>query len=214
MTILNTGYSPLGEALKGTDSEGNLINSDKLGLVVEFKTFSQDVRRRGSPTRPSQGISIYAVLLRNTSGGVLLPKRMALLSATAGYKPLQEAINYASSRGERNCVLVDPWLPSAGVAANDLFWGIIGGPAIVLTPIAGSAFAGDIAVGNHLVATTGTTTGATTSGRLGNVTIANATDAQGAYDAMSSVGRALSARTTGETNADLLVYFNNRAFNR
>lgn len=214
MTTLNTGYSPLGEALKGTDSEGTLINGDKLGLVVEFKTFSQDVRRRGSPTRPSQGISIYAVLLRNTSGGVLLPKRMALLSATAGYKPLQEAINYASSRGERNCVLVDPWLPSAGVAANDLFWGIVGGPAIVLTPIAGSAFAGDIAVGNHLVATTGTTTGATTSGRLGNVTIANATDAQGAYDAMASVGRALSARTTGETNADLLVYFNNRAFNR
>lgn len=214
MTTLNTGYMGLGETLQGTDSGANLINSDKLGLVVEFKTFAQDVRRRGTPTRPGFGASIFAVLLRNTSGAALLPKRMALLSATAGYKPLQEAINYASARGERNSVLIDPWLASAGVAANDIFWGIIGGPAIVKTPIAGSAFAGDIAVGNWLVNTTGTTTGATTSGRLGNITVANATDAQGAYDASAAVGRALSARTTGETDADLLVYFNSRAFNR
>lgn len=59
------------------------------------------------------------------------------------------------------CYPVDEYLPSAGVAKNDIMWVVIEGPAMVKTP--NTDFT-NIAVGDALVALTGATATATTDG--------------------------------------------------
>lgn len=212
---MHTTHPPfaLGEVLAGTDANGNLINDHWLGACFQFPTFTATGNQRGNKTRPGGGRAITAVCLRNTSGLTLLGKRFGLIDLTAGWEGVKSVYGYATVRPNRNIVLIDSWLPSTGVPDDGIFWGIIAGPALVLTPMAGADQVGDIAVGSPLVNSTGTTTGATTSGRVALASIANATDAQGAFDqAGALVGRALSARTTAETNSDLLVDLNIRVF--
>jgi hypothetical protein len=145
------------------------------------------------------------MLLRNTSGGVLLKKTLAQLSRTAGYKMVQECDGYSTTLANFGVVLVDDSLPSGGVASNDIFWGIVGGVATCLTSMDGTSQNGDIAVNAPLVAATGTTTGATTSGRVSNMTAVTANVSGAMTMNLGYIGRALSARTTGETNSDILV---------
>lgn len=202
----------LGETLSGTDSEGNLINKDKLGIPYVFYPHKQSGVIRGQKG-PLTGKPIVAVLLRNESGGALLGKRLGQLVRTAGYGMTQAVDGYSTTLANKSIVLIDPHLPSAGVADDDIFWGIIRGPALVLLPLAGADMNGDITVNSPLVAATGTTTGATTSGRVSNVTFTAATagNTSNGLDAFNMaygcIGRALSARTTGETTAgtDILV---------
>lgn len=205
----------LGTTLPGTDSQANLINDDILGQIWQFPTFNATSRQRGQKNRPGGGRMITAVALRNNSGLTLLGKRFALIELTAGYLGVKNINGYAVVNPKRNIVLIDSWLSSSGVADKDIFWGIIAGPAIVLTPMAGADQVGDIAVGSPLVNSTGTTSGVTTSGRVALASIANATDATGAFNqSLAMLGRALSARTTGETNSDLLVDLNIQSFGR
>jgi hypothetical protein len=204
---------PLGESLKGTDVEGNLINEEKLGQVYVFPASRVSNTIRGSKGRFT-GKPIVAVLMRNTSGGVLLGKRLGQLDRTAGYTMTKEVNGYSTGLGNGPVVLIDPYLPSAGVADDDIFWGIVHGPALVLLPLTSSGHA-DIAVNDPLVAHTGTTTGATTSGRVTKVQFANATAGetgaglQAFTMAYNVIGRAMSARTSQETTAgaDILVDF-------
>lgn len=196
----------LGQVLDGKDADGNLTNEDKLGIIHTFpaETFT------GGPTRSKTvktGKAIVAVLIRNTSGGALLGKRLGQLDRTAGYAMTKNVDGYSTTNNNRGVVLIDPYLPAAGVADDDIFWGIIGGPAPCLVPLAGAGFNGDIAVNAALVAATGTTTGATTSGRVSNFTAITADTTLAAQIAMGLLGRAMSARTTGETTAgtDILV---------
>lgn len=200
----------LGQTLKGTDADGNLINGDKLGLIYRFPAN----KFTGGPTRTKGRITgkpIIAVLLRNQCGFALLPKRMARLKATAGYSLMEAVDGYSAGTADPRIVGVDSNLPSAGVADKDIFWGILSGPFTVLTPITNTDFGSDIAVGDLLVAATGTTTGVTTSGRLGKPTFVNATAGSttaalnGFNMAAGIVAKALSARTTDNTASDLLV---------
>ncbi len=196
----------LGDTLQGSVSGAGstLMNDHWLGQVFFFPPKGTS----GNKKRPT-GKGVYAIALRNEAGFALLPKRIALLTATAGYSLAQSVNGYAGGAyASKNCVFVDPYLPAAGVADDDIFWGIIGGPTTVLLPMTGADFKGDIVVGSFLVASTGTTTGATTSGRIANVTIANATAAQDALDnGLAVLARALSAATTAQTTAgqELLV---------
>ena len=202
----------LGESLDGVDLDSNLTNTDKLGMVYTFPANTLT----GGPNRQKSvktGRAITAVLLRNTSGAALLPKRLGQLDRTAGYAMTKNVDGYSTTLANQGVVVIDPFLPAAGVASNDIFWGIISGPAAVLVPIAGADFNGDIALNAPLVSSTGTTTGATTSGRVSNVTVTAATagNTLNGYDgfkmAYAVLGRAMSARTTGETTAgtDILV---------
>lgn len=209
----------LGNVLDGKDADGNLQHEDKLGLIYTFARYPMT----GGPNKsksPHTGRPITAVLLRNTSGGALLGKRLGQLDRTAGYAMTKNVDGYSTTLANQGVVLIDPFLSSAGVADDDIFWGIISGPAPVLVPLAGADMNGDIAVNAPLVSSTGTTTGATTSGRISNVTVTAATAANtlNGYDgfkmAYAVVGRAMSARTTGETTAgtDLLVDWAIRLF--
>lgn len=202
----------LGETLSGKDSEGNLINGDKLGMKCDFYTIPTNAQR-GNKTFPAAGHPIRAVLLRNTSGITLLGKRLGLLDANAGYAGLWNVDGYVVTLHKSPCVLIDPFLASTGVEDDAIFWGIIGGPVLVLTPMAGADFGSAISVGDMLVAATGSTSGATTSGRVAKIQLANATDAAGAAAGANAVwARALSAATTGQTNESLLVEVTNRWF--
>ncbi len=199
----------LGEVLAGKDSDGNLINDQWLGQVFVFPASRVSANLRGGKNRRT-GKPIKAILLRNESGITLYGKRLARLTPTAGYSLCESVNGYAAgSLACRNVVGIDEFLPSAGVADDAIFWGIIGGPFTVLVPATGAGMNGDIAVGNHLVAGTGTTTQSVTqSGRVSNITLPGTTGATDAVNmAAGIVGRALSARTTGETTAgtDLLV---------
>jgi hypothetical protein len=196
----------LGETLSGKDADGNLINREVLGKVFEFPANQLDVASiRGSKKRRT-GRMVTAVALRNVAGFALLGKRVARLSRIAGYDLVEAADGYCDSLAEKQCVIVDEFLPSAGVADDDIFWGIIGGPVTVLSAFTGAAFNGDIAVGDQLVGATASTTGTSDAGRLSNVTMNATTGITDAFSmAANLIGVALSARTTGETNSDLLI---------
>lgn len=206
--VLSTPPMDLGQTLKGTDANGDLINIEMLGQICYFdtKTLRDDrVRKTGKP--------IGAVLLRNTLGAALLGKRYGQLDRTAGYAMNHNVDGYSTVLANKGIVLIDPWLPSAGCADDDIFWGIFEGVAPVLLPLTAADHTADIAVNDWLVAATGTTTGATTSGRVTHVRFVNAT-AGGTQAALNGfemaaykVGRAMSARTSQETTAgaDLLV---------
>jgi hypothetical protein len=196
----------LGTTLSGTDDDGNLINDEALGTIYEFP--SRDLSSsgiRGNKTRLTDR-PIVAVALRNESGLTLYGKRVAKLTETAGYSLLESVDGYAAELADGNVVIIDEFLETDGVADDDIFWGIISGPVTVLTSTVGADFNGDIAVGSPLVAGTGSTTGNSTSGRVSNVTLAGQTAATAAFSmAHNLVGVALSAKTTGNTAADLLI---------
>lgn len=146
-------------------------------------------------------------LVKNGTGAALLPKRLAKFSTTAGeYGAVMNG--YVATTAGR-AYPVDEFLPSAGVPDGAYFWIVVGGPAVVLTPLATGEFNGDIAVGQVLVGLTAVTAGATTAGRVAcqNITgSSQATDYTFAFDQIqNAIGKALTAKTTSQTNADILV---------
>jgi len=204
MLVTNLPFE-LGETLAGTDTDGNLINADKLGLIYEVPANDYSGT---TPKKRRTGKTLKVICLRNLSGARLYGKRLARLNKTAGYKLVESTDGYTTTLADGPAVVIDEFLSTVGVASNDIFWGVLEGPVLVRTPLAGATFnATGIAVGDSLVAATGSTTGATSSGRIGGYALANATDAAGAHNqSRYAIGFALSARTSGETNADLLIH--------
>lgn len=208
----------LGKTLKGTDADGNLINVEVLGREYTFNNI-QTTSPTGGVRGNYTGEPLRVIALRNRSGVTLYGKRHAVLDyTTAGTVGVTDVKGYANTLAQGPVVLIDDNLATAGVADKDIFWGIVEGCALTLTSETGAGFGGaDIAVGNDLVAATAaSSTGSTTGGRVANVTFTNATagNSSNGYDgyrmALNHLGTALSARTTGETSADLLIRVRNR----
>ena len=198
----------LGETLQGKDDAGNYVNGEVLGKVFEFPANRLSVSQiRGQKGRKT-GKAIVAVALRNVSGVKLYGKYLASLVktaptdfATSGYnQPLIEAVDgYALTLSQQNVVVIDEFLATTGVADDDIFWGIIGGPVTLKTPIAGAG--ANIAIGSKLcVDASGSTSGVTTSGR---VEVFPSTSSLAVWD--GHIGYALEAKTTAETNEDILI---------
>jgi hypothetical protein len=139
-------------------------------------------------------------IVRNTSGISMLPKRIARFELTAGDYGAQ-ADGYTTTTAAEGYP-IDEYLPSAGVAANDLFWIVVDGPAVVLTSLAD--LTANLVAGDWVVAITAATSQATTAGRVTNIDLTGATSPL-ALQVMNRIGRCLSAKTTQNTNADLLV---------
>jgi hypothetical protein len=134
------------------------------------------------------------VAVRNTSAGVLLPKRVVRFNLTAG-KLFSEVDGYAAVTNEERVGVVDEWLPTSGVAINDIFWVTVDGPTEVAAALSGSG----IAAGDRLAAIVAATSGATTAGRVLTNTYSSATDASGI------IGYALSAAATTGAAALALI---------
>jgi hypothetical protein len=138
-------------------------------------------------------------LVRNTSGGTMYAKRcVALKAGTNG----TEIVGNGTALAQPYLYPIDEYLVN-GVRNNDCCWIVTSGPALVLTDLAG-ADNNVIAQGARVVGLTGATTGATTAGRVMEQVLTGAT-ALLAAQVQNAIGVAMSAKTTTQTNSDLLV---------
>jgi len=187
-----------GEVLKNDSFHGltgisNATYGDNwLGVVKEF-----------TDANPITGVlrtnrRKVCVAVKNTSGAALLPKRVVVFNLAAG-KLLSEVNGYSSFTNEERVGVVDEFLPSTGVVANDIFWVTIDGPTEVAHALSGS----EIAAGGRVAAITAVTSGATTAGR---VTPSGYTGAGGgATEARGILGYALSAGATNGASPLCLI---------
>lgn len=202
----------LGTSLKGTDADGNLINSEILGRQYTFNPITTNAPTNGV-RKFHTGEPLTVMAVRNRSGVTLYGKRLVTFDVTtAGLTGITDIKGYADTLAEGPSAPIDEFLATNGVADKDICWVVIQGVCTLQTSEAGANFNGDIAVGADLVAATAaSSTGSTTGGRVSNVTFTNATagNSSNGYDgyrmARNFIGTALSARTTGETSADLLA---------
>jgi hypothetical protein len=166
------------------------------GYVQEFK---DEVKVGSGVLSQRSGQVTKAMLVRNVSGFALLPGRSAAWAA--GYRG-RRVDGYTRTTAQEVAGYVDDKLPSTGVADDDLFWLLRKGPALIKTPNAGGA--GNVfAEGDVLVALTAATTGAVTAGRPAVLDLSVATNTGAAI--VNRIGRVMSAMTTAQTNADMLV---------
>lgn len=196
---------------------GGTIDTNNLAAVHlegQEKVFEDILWTGSAGVKSDRGLAagrdVRCRLVRNNSGITLLPKKMVRLDpANPG-----RVLGYVTNTGQVGYP-VDEFLPASGVPHGDLFWIVVEGPAMTLTPFTGAEFGGaDIATGvilTSITTTAGSTQTGTTSenGRVAQyLTVAATTAAQ--WSLVQNVmtnwhGRALSARTTAETNADILM---------
>lgn len=190
-----------------TIDQNALKGANLLGQEKAFEDLDYGASGSVKTARTNQMVYVRAV--RNTSGVNLLPKEFVQVSAD-GTQATGRVVNSA-----QHGYPVDEFLPAAGVRNGDVFYVVVEGPATMKTAFTGAEFGGsDVAAGDslHSVTTTAgsTQTGSTTEGgRVAKfATVAATTVAQ--FNALLDfaknwVGTALSARTTGNMNVDVLV---------
>jgi hypothetical protein len=180
---------------------GETIDSSDLGGVhLEGKEWVFE------DANPTTGVArtanfVRCRVVRNTAAAALLPKRIVRFEAD-GAEYGCRVDGYATTTAAEGYPL-DEYLPTAGLPVNDLGYIVVDGPAIVTTDIAASA-TNVVSVGGWVVALTAATSGATTAGRIGAQDLTGAT-ALLANQVQNRIGRALSAKTTNNTAADILV---------
>lgn len=125
---------------------------------------------------------------------------------TAAGLNLSQFSGYCDLTAQDVLGVVDEYLPSTGCVQYDICWVVMEGPTIVLTPLDGGAD-NVFSIGGRVVALTAATSGATTSGRVAPQSLTGVTlSATEENQIMNVIGRAMSAATTANTNAQLLIY--------
>ncbi len=182
------------------------------GMVKVF----EDVLYSASGVKTGRGVhadgkKVACRIVRNTSGIVLYPKRLVQIDpANPGQVLGNQVVNFGEA------FPVDEFLPASGVPNNDLFYIVIGGPALVLTPLTGAEFISTSIAAGALIGA-GTTNGGSTA--TGTTAAAGRGVGIPAFGALTTtaqfvdltnvcinyVGKAISAMTSGQTNADMLV---------
>lgn len=178
------------------------LNLEGMIWVFEDLQYNSVGQVGAKPARTNR--EVHCMCVRNVGTVNILPKQCVNLQ-TAGtdgrfYEGRVDGKSFVTAQ---RTYPADEWLPAAGVPPNDLFWIVIEGPATVQTPLDGGAD-NVFNVGTVVVALTGATSGATTAGRVAPQDLTGATSLLG-NQIQNAVGWALSAATTANTNADLLV---------
>lgn len=158
------------------------------GTPYTFKHLARVTSSNG--IRPIlSGAERNCVLVRNTSGGVLLPGQV--VTWESGYRNRRVSAK-ASAAGYTVAGVVDYYLPSNGVADKDLFWLFRTGPIEV-------RFDGNATLNNGVVVST-------TVGKEGS-----AKDKAGAFTGGTDIGFVLAAKTTSASDPwveiDLRILF-------
>lgn len=193
-----------GETFFGGGTTNTTDGANLEGMEWQFEDLQWTGVAGAKPARTNR--KVRCKIVRNVSGIALLPKRLCKYKLTSGLYGAQ-VDGYTTLDAEDFAGVVDEWLPAAGVPANDLFWIVLEGPTICLTDIAAAA-TNSYSAGQALVSLTAATSQATTAGRVQPVTITAAStfdDLVALNNAMNRIGRAMSARTTNQTNSDVLV---------
>jgi hypothetical protein len=172
------------------------------GIVKVFKDVDYSVSGGVNQLRSVNDVT--CIFVRNSSGVALLPKRLVTWKSGQRGKQVD---GYARLDWTDVAGVVDEWLPTAGVAANDYFWLVVKGPTLCTTAASGDAL-NVIGVDDNLVSlTAAASTHSTTSGRVQSFVVGGTTNITAAYSQiLNTIGKAMSAKTTANTNADVLVY--------
>jgi hypothetical protein len=186
--------------------EGNTPPTDAnvgQSLKVEGlqKTFNDtDPTVTAGPKQNRSNRKVECMMVRNVSGITLEAKR--LVTWATGYRG-RRVDGYATIDFKECAGVVDDHIGSAGVLDNDLFWLVRRGPCLCRTPLEGSILN---AWSEHdiLHALTAVTSQCTTSGRV-TVWAATSNLTNAGTLICNRVGRAMSAKTTANSNADVLV---------
>lgn len=170
------------------------------GFVKEFEDLDYAASSTGVKGAPRSSYKVECMLVRNAATIALQPKRLVKWKSGKRFKQVD---GYCTVDFEECAGVVDEWLPAAGVAINDLFWITRKGPTLCLTDLAGGA-TNVIAASDMMLALTAATSQATTAGRVqAFAATSNLTNAVSMI--FNKLGRAMSAKTTANTNAGVLV---------
>lgn len=134
------------------------------------------------------------VAVRNVATIALAPKRTVVFATAAGLGGLSTVIGYSAVLNAEHVGVVDEYLPTAGVAINDVFWVTVDGPTEVAGLVSGTA----IAAGDRIAAVSAAASTGLTAGRVGPSLLSAASTAAG--DAgLGVIGYAMSASSTSAT---------------
>jgi len=120
---------------------GVTSTADGLGIIGTERWF-RDVNPATGVV--NSNVPVKCVAMRNTSGAALLPKVLAKAEAAA----ILTGVDGDATADSPVVGVVDEYLPAAGVAANDIFWLVVSGPAVAVS-------SGAISQGAFVGATTG-----------------------------------------------------------
>lgn len=176
------------------------------GITKNFADKDYSSSRNALPLR--SGGEVTCILVRNSSGITLLPKMAVTWKSGARGREVDGYADFCPDRAIAG--IVDEWLPSTGVVDDDYFWLTVKGPTLALTSAAADE-GNSINVDDWLVnSTAASSVVSTTAGRVQtqipnsaglttNITFAQSLN-------IYKFARAMSAKTTANTNADILVY--------
>lgn len=118
-------------------ARGQTLGGGVAALDASFGTNFTGVRKEFLDVDPVSGVintnrSVTCVCLKNGTGAALTKGKLVKFTTAGSATGNAAATDY-------QVAVVDEYLPSAGVAANDLFWGVIRGPTTVASSGAISA---------------------------------------------------------------------------
>lgn len=140
MSLISDGVVNLnlGETLIGLD-EGRLVNTSMEGReawITHDRNLPGGSLLSGAPV----GSRSRVRCVRNTTGAAILPGEIVIINPAAGLAGFGQ-VTAKSSANSRLAYVVDPTLPAAGCADDDLCFVFVQGPCKVLAPVAGIALA-------------------------------------------------------------------------
>jgi hypothetical protein len=111
------------------------INNNVEGNVGDACVGSQKVFTDADPRQTNTGIQlsnrlVTCIAVRNTSGAPLLPGAVVKFKKAA---ILTEVDGVAAASTDAPLGVVDEYLPTRGVANNDVFWLVVAGPTAINT---------------------------------------------------------------------------------
>lgn len=181
----------------------NLLGGNLLGQTKDFEDNDWGSFESAKPSRSAR--KVRCMLVRNLSGVTLYGKRLVAMNPRTF-----EVSGYEITTAQK-CYPSDEFLGSNGVPHGDVFWIVVSGPAIIKTMMTGwtADFVLDdlIVAGTHNAASTAAGTTGVPGRPDSNAITALTTAAQGltVLKSARNAFTALSAATTGQTNADLLI---------
>ncbi len=178
------------------------------GIVKVFKDMNYARTTGAQVNGYRSGGEVTCILVRNSSGISLLPKMAVTWKSGSRGREVDGYADFCPDRAIAG--LVDEFLPATGVANNDYFWLVVKGPALAITAMPGDE-TNSIAVDDWLInVTAAASTFSTTAGRVRPQTLpttgATTSITFAVSEAAYKFARAMSAKTTANSNADILVY--------
>jgi hypothetical protein len=179
-------------------------NTLVLGTPVYTADFSTITSNSTATLRSA--MVVVGMIVKNSGAAVLYPKHLCIWKTGCTGTEVNGRICTTAGQAAG---FVDEHVVSTGVPVSDNFLLIVNGPCLGVTDLAGGAN-NLIPAESELYGLTAATSNATTSGRVypldGTFTATQTTDGTAAKVALNRVGRAISAKTTGQTNGDIYLY--------